>query len=72
MSIAPTLVSDDDLLTAEEQAAEWKLAPGTLAVWRSTGRYALPFVKIGRAVRYRRGTSARWMENRIRGDRGAE
>ena len=27
--------------------------PGTLAVWRCKGRYALPFVKIGKRVRYR-------------------
>ena len=26
----------------------------TLAVWRCTGRFNLPFVKVGRAVRYRR------------------
>ena len=26
---------------------------GTLAVWRSTGRYALPFIKIGSKVMYR-------------------
>lgn len=25
----------------------------TLAVWRSTGRYNLPYVKVGRLVRYR-------------------
>jgi hypothetical protein len=25
----------------------------TLAVWRSTGRYNLPFIKIGKRVRYR-------------------
>jgi hypothetical protein len=28
--------------------------PGTLSVWRSTGRYALPFVKIGSCVRYKK------------------
>lgn len=25
---------------------------GTLEVWRSTGRYNLPFIKVGRLVRY--------------------
>lgn len=25
---------------------------GTLSVWRSTGRYNLPFTKVGRLVRY--------------------
>ena len=31
------------------------MSEGTLSVWRSTGRYDLPFVKIGRKVRYRLG-----------------
>lgn len=26
--------------------------PGTLCTWRSTGRHRIPFVKIGRNVRY--------------------
>lgn len=29
------------------------ISKGTLEVWRSTGRYNLPFVKVGRYVRYR-------------------
>jgi hypothetical protein len=28
---------------------------GTLSVWRSNGRYSLPYIKIGRRVRYRVG-----------------
>lgn len=40
--------------------------PGTLAVWRSTGRYNLPFIKIGRKVRYRRADLEAWIESRTR------
>ena len=55
-----------DLLT-EAQAAEFLgLSPGTLSVWRSTGRYALPFVKIGARVRYKRGALQSWVESRER------
>jgi predicted site-specific integrase-resolvase len=40
-------------LLDEKQAAEYlTVSPGTLSVWRSTGRYSLPFVKVGRRVRY--------------------
>lgn len=39
---------------------------GTLSVWRSTGRYALPFVKIGRKVRYRVSDLEAWLEQRTR------
>lgn len=40
------------LLTPEEVSALLRVPTTTLAVWRSTGRVKLRFVKIGRAVRY--------------------
>jgi len=39
---------------------------GTLCVWRSTGRYNLPYVKVGRKVRYRAGDLREFLENRTR------
>lgn len=47
--------SPDDLLDEAEAALVVKASPHTLSVWRSTKRYPLPYVKIGRLVRYRRG-----------------
>ena len=41
------------LLKREEAAEFLAVEPQTLAAWASTGRYALPFVKVGRCVRYR-------------------
>ena len=42
------------VLLNEKRATEFlDLSPGTLSVWRCTRRYPLPYVKIGRAVRYR-------------------
>jgi len=41
------------LLPPEEAAAMLGVTPGTLTVWRRTGRYPLPFVKVGRLVRYK-------------------
>lgn len=35
----------------------------TLALWRSTGRHNLPYVKVGRLVRYRLTDIARFMLN---------
>ncbi len=43
----------DDLLTTTEAARFLNVRPNTLAIWRSTGRYNLPFVRVGRLVRYR-------------------
>jgi excisionase family DNA binding protein len=42
-----------DLLTPEDVAKILDVSTQTLATWRTTGRYDLPFVKIGRLVRYR-------------------
>lgn len=41
------------LLTPRETAALLRIAVGTLAVWRSTKRYPLPYLKLGHAVRYK-------------------
>ena len=58
-------------LLDEKQAAEHlTVSPGTLSVWRSTGRYNLPFVKVGRMVRYRLTDLDAWLEARAR-DTGA-
>lgn len=43
-----------DLLTREQAAQYLGVTPNTLAVWACTHRYPLPFVKIGRLVKYRR------------------
>ena len=36
----------------------------TLTNWRTTGRYALPYVKVGRLVRYRVVDLANWIARR--------
>ena len=46
--------ADTILLTRREAAAYLGVAEQTLAVWKCTGRRSLPFVKIGRLVRYRK------------------
>lgn len=54
-------------LLDEKAAADFlQLAPGTLSVWRSTGRYKVPFVKVGHLVRYRRVDLETWLESRTR------
>lgn len=55
-----------DLLDEHAAATMLDLSPGTLSVWRSTGRYNLPFLKIGRNVRYRRADLQMWLEARVR------
>jgi excisionase family DNA binding protein len=43
----------DPLVSRAEAARLLGVKVGTLEVWASTGRYDLPFVKVGRLVRYR-------------------
>lgn len=55
-----------DLLDEKAAASFLDLKPGTLSVWRSTGRYKIPFLKIGHLVRYRRTALEAWLESRTR------
>lgn len=55
------------LLTEKEAAGMLGLSPGTLKVARSTARgevATLPFVKLGRAVRYEQDAVISWAEAR--------
>ena len=69
-TIGAIVQSARDLVEEKEAAAILDVKPGTLSVWRSTGRYQIPFVKVGRNVRYRRDALEAWLAARTR-DNGA-
>ncbi len=49
----------------DKQAAQaLGVKTSTLSVWRSTGRYNLPFYKVGRLVRYRLTDLAEFLARR--------
>ncbi|WP_110651694.1 helix-turn-helix domain-containing protein [Salinicola peritrichatus] len=54
-----------DLLTPEDAAQHLGVSAHTLATWRSTGRHALPYVKVGARVRYRRTDLDAWLNSRM-------
>ncbi len=56
--------STDPLLTEQQAAVLLDVKPGTLQVWRSTKRYPLAFVKVGRNVRYRRSAIEAFVDAR--------
>ncbi len=66
--IAAQLGFDPDnppVSVSEKLAAEvLELKPTTLAVWRSTGRYNLPYLKVGRLVKYRLSDLAEFLARR--------
>lgn len=41
-----------NLLTPEQAAQYLAVSPRTLAKWRSTGENNIPFIKIGKGVKY--------------------
>lgn len=58
---------DNQLRTEAEAAQILDLKPGTLGVWRSTKRYPLPFIKVGRLVRYRQSDLEAFLTARTQG-----
>lgn len=53
------------LLTEDEAAAFLKVQPATLATWRVRGRPNLPFVRVGRCVRYRQQDISAFIEDHL-------
>ena len=48
-----TQATSNPLRTENEAAQFLGVKPTTLQIWRCTKRYNLPYIKIGRLVRYR-------------------
>ena len=57
-------MSNSELLNAEQAAQYLGVAKQTLHNWRSSGRYRLPCLRVGRLVRYRRSDLDAWLESR--------
>ena len=54
----------EDRFTRSEAASYLGVTKQTLAVWACVGRYALPFIKVGRKVFYRRTDCDAWLAKR--------
>lgn len=52
------------LITPDQAADILGISEGTLTVWRSTGRYELPFVKVGSKVMYNPDDIQTFIESR--------
>jgi predicted DNA-binding transcriptional regulator AlpA len=66
--LKPLILSEltpGELLDDKQAAEVLKTKPSTLSIWRTTGRYNLPYVKIGRLVRYRAGDLQEFIESRV-------
>lgn len=57
-----------EMLNTEQAADYLGLESHTLEVWRCTGRYGLPFFKVGGCVRYRKADLEEWLAAQRRGE----
>jgi predicted site-specific integrase-resolvase len=57
-------LDNNQLVDDKTAAAILQVSPGTLSVWRSTGRYSIPYIKIGAKVRYKRDDLQAWLDSR--------
>jgi hypothetical protein len=53
-----------DTMSPDAAAAYLGVAPSTLAMWRCTKRYPLPYIKVGRLVQYRKNHLDAFLANR--------
>ena len=64
------VIKNDDnqrAFSRKEAANYLGITDGTLAVWACTGRYNLPYVKIGRLVKYRKTDLDAFISRRVVG-----
>ena len=70
MPLSITTSHTADLWTPARAARELGISVRTLASWRSSGRHNLPYVKVGRLVRYRERDVGTWLESHLTGNSG--
>lgn len=56
-----------ELLSRKEAAVYLGVSEHTLAIWKVTGRYRLPVVKIGRLAKYRLSDLNAFIQSRVLG-----
>lgn len=76
MDTAKSILSqpiETDPKYSNNRAAQYiGVRPQTLAVWRSTGRYGIPYLKVGRKVFYRKSVLDAWLKSRTATHTGQE
>jgi excisionase family DNA binding protein len=60
-------IQSPQLLTRGQAAEYLGVRPQTLSIWAMSGRYGLPFIKVGRLAKYRRADLDKFLERRTVG-----
>jgi excisionase family DNA binding protein len=66
-SATPAEETLGDLFDTDQAAGYLGLNPHTLEVWRCTKAHDLPYIKVGRLVRYRKSALHAWLSSRTVG-----
>jgi excisionase family DNA binding protein len=61
------VIESSPLLTDDEVAKRLCVSVQTLSNWRCTGRNDLPFIRVGRCVRYSAEAVEKWLRDRTEG-----
>lgn len=64
LTFSKLINAQSELLTREQAADYLGITSRTLAVWACVKRYNLPYVKVGRLVKYRRADLDAFIERR--------
>jgi excisionase family DNA binding protein len=59
-----TTIDNNQLVDNKTAAEILQISHRTLMIWRSSGRYGIPYIKIGTKVRYKRGDLQAWLDSR--------
>lgn len=59
------LLTGAGLLNTEQAATHIGVTPHTLEVWRCAKRHEIPYIKVGRLVKYRREDLDAWLASRM-------
>ena len=57
---------EEALLTPNHVSMRLGVTPETLQAWRTHGRYDLPYIKVGRLIRYRPDDVSRFIVDRMK------
>ncbi len=59
-------INSNYLLCVDEAAKFLGVKKETLAIWRCEKRYTIPFIKVGRLVKYKRSDLIQFIEKRVK------
>ncbi|MDZ7655709.1 MAG: helix-turn-helix domain-containing protein [Sulfurimicrobium sp.] len=67
LATAANVKPQSTLLDTEAAAEYIGVAPRSLEVWRCVKRHSIPYIKVGRLVKYRQSDLDAWLESRTVG-----